>query len=420
MAEPHPDRYGPLTSQPATKYRPAPRGGLLDGHSEDFSLVLGGPLFQLLRRAHLTGNGLELAPRRTIAISLFCWLPLLMLSLWEGTALHGRVAVPFLFDVEVYTRFLLAIPLLLEAELIVHKRMRFIVKQFLERNLVPEKEMLRFDAAIGSVVRLRNSVSAEILLFAFVYVVGILIVWRHYIAIDTATWYAIPSSNGAMPSLAGMWFSYVSLPIFQFLLCRWYFRMFIWARFLFQISRIKLSLVPTHPDRVAGLGFLSIIVFAFIPLLLAHGVLLAGVLANRIYHLGAKLPDFMLDVLLLVAFLVFVTLGPLLVFASQLARAKRIGIREYGTLAERYVRQFDAKWLRGGAPFNEPLVGTGDIQSLADLGNSYEVVRTMRVAPFGKETIIQLAAVTVAPIAPLLLTMMPLEELLKKLLGIIF
>ena len=68
--------------------------------------------------------------------------------------------------------------------------------------------------------------------------------------------------------------------------------------------------------------------------------------------------------------------GPLLVFAPQLAQAKRTGLREYGTLAERYVREFDAKWLRGGAPAGEPLVGSADIQSLADLGNSFEVVRT--------------------------------------------
>jgi hypothetical protein len=298
--------------------------------------------------------------------------------------------------------------------------MRFVVKQFLERNLIPESAMGRFDAAIASVFRLRNSVLAEVLLFAFVYVFGILIVWRHYIALDATTWYATPSVEGSKLSLAGMWFGYVSLPIFQFLLCRWYFRLFIWTRFLWQVSRIDLRLVPTHPDRVGGLGFLSDTVYAFIPLLIAHGALLAGLTFDRIYHLGAKLPDFVLEILVLVIFLMCVVLGPLLVFAAQLAQAKRIGLREYGTLAERYVREFDGKWLRGGAPSDEALLGSGDIQSLADLGNSFEVVRTMRIAPFTKETILQLAAATVAPVAPLLLTMMPLEELLKKLLGILF
>ena len=110
----------------------------------------------------------------------------------------------------------------------------------------------------------------------------------------------------------------------------------------------------------------------------------------------------------------------IVVFAAQLAQAKRTGSREYGTLAERYVREFDAKWLRGGAPADEPFVGSGDIQSLADLGNSFEVVRTMQIAPITRDALLRLAAATLAPIVPLLLTMMPLEELLKKLFGILF
>jgi hypothetical protein len=386
----------------------------------DFSLVLGGPIYQLLRRSHLTDDALGLVRQRIVVISLFCWLPLLVLSALEGKMLGRSAAVPFLLDLEVHVRFLVAIPLLIAAELIVHQRLRFVVKQFLERNIIPENSMKRFDAAIASVFRLRNSVLAEVLLFAFVYVVGILIVWRHYIALETATWYATPSVAGSKLSLAGMWYGYLSLPIFQFLLCRWYFRIFIWAQFLWRVSRIDLSLVPTHPDRVGGLGFLSETVYAFIPLLIAHGALLAGLLGDRIYHLGATLPSFMLEILVLVVFLMCVVLGPLLVFAPQLAQARRMGLREYGTLAERYVRDFDAKWLRGGAPADEGLIGSGDIQSLADLSNSFEVVRTMRIVPFTKESILRLAVVTVAPVAPLLLTMMSLEELLKKLLGILF
>ena len=387
---------------------------------QDFSLVLGGPFFQLLRRAHLSDDTLKLVRQRIIIISLLAWLPLLVLSTLEGQALRGSTTVPFLLDLEVHIRFLVTMPLLIAAELIVHRRMSPIIKVFLERKLIPESEMTRFNAAISSAFRLRNSVLVEVLLIAIVYVVGILIVWRQYITLDTATWYATRSAGRTQLSLAGMWYGYVSLPIFQFLLCRWYFRIFIWTRFLWQVSRIHLSLVPTHPDRVGGLGFLSETVYAFIPLLIAHGALLAGLIGDRIFHLGAKLSDFMLEILVLVIFLMCVVLGPLLVFAPQLARVKRKGLREYGTLAERYVREFDAKWQRGGAPADEPLIGSGDIQSLADLGNSFEIVRTMRIAAFTKETVLQLAAAAVAPVAPLLLTMMPLEELLKKLLGILF
>jgi hypothetical protein len=386
----------------------------------DFSLVLGGPLFQLLRRSHLSKDTLELVRRRVIIITLLAWLPLLVLSALEGQALGGSVAVPFLLDVEVHVRFLVALPLLIVAELVVHQRMRFVVTQFLERNLIPESGLPRFEAAIASAFRLRNSVLAEVLLIAFVYVVGVLIIWRQYVALAAATWYAIPTVEGSKLSFAGMWYGYLSLPVFQFLLLRWYFRLFIWTRFLWQVSRIELSLVPTHPDRVGGLGFLANTVYAFTPLAVAHGALLAGLIANRIFYLGTALPDFKIEIAVLVVFLMCVVLGPLLVFAAQLAQAKRTGNREYGTLAERYVREFDAKWLRGGVPADEPLVGSGDIQSLADLANSFEVVRTMRIAPLTKEAILQLAAATLAPVVPLALTVMSLEELLKTLFGILF
>ena len=365
-------------------------------------------------------DALELVRRRVIIISLVAWLPLLVLSALEGQALGGNVAVPFLLDVDVHVRFLVALPLLIVAELVVHQRMRFVVRQFLERNLIPESALTRFEAAIASAFRLRNSVLAEVLLIAFVYVVGVLIIWRHYMALATATWYAAPTVEGSKLSFAGMWYGYVSLPLFQFLLLRWYFRLFIWTRFLWQVSRIELSLVPTHPDRVGGLGFLANTVYAFTPLAVAHGALLAGLIANRIFYLGAALPEFKIEIAVLVVFLMCVVLGPLLVFAPQLAQAKRTGNREYGTLAERYVREFDAKWLRGGVPADEPLVGSGDIQSLADLANSFEVVRTMRIAPVTKDAILQLAAATLAPVVPLALTMMSLEELLKTLFGILF
>ena len=386
----------------------------------DFSLVLGGPLYQLLRRSRLSGDALELMRQRIIVISLIAWLPLLLLSALEGQLLGGNAAVPFLLDVDVHMRFLVALPLLIVAEMVVHQRMRFVVRQFLDRNLIPESALIRFDGALASALRLRNSVLAEVLLIAFVYIVGILIIWRHYTALATATWYAAPTVEGLQLSLSGVWYGYVSVPIFQFLLYRWYFRLFIWMRFLWQVSRIDLSLVPTHPDRVGGLGFLANTVYAFTPLAVAHGALLAGLIANRIFYLGAALPDFKIEIAVLVVFLLGIVLGPLLVFTPQLAQAKRTGNREYGTLAQRYVREFEAKWLRGGAPADESLVGSGDIQSLADLGNSFEVVRTMRLAPITRDAILQLTAATLAPVVPLALTMMSLEELLKTLGGVLF
>ena len=386
----------------------------------DFSLVLGGPLYQLLRRAHLTDDALTMVRRRIVVITLLAWLPLLVLSMLEGHALEGSAAVPFLIDVEVHVRYLVALPLLVIAELVVHRRLRPLIQQFLERNLIPEGAVVQFETAIRSAFRLRNSVLAEVLLIVFVYAVGILVVWRQYLALDVATWYATPSGDGVELTLAGRWFVYVSLPVFQFLFCRWYFRMLVWARFLWQVSRIPLSLIPTHPDRVGGLGFLANTAYAFAVLAVAHGALLAGPVATRIFFVGAALTDFKVEIAVVVLVVLVVFLSPLLVFAPQLAQAKRAGLRDYGTLAERYVREFDTKWLRGGAPTGEPLVGSADLQSLADLGNSFDLVKRMRLAPVSRDAVLGLGAATLVPFVPLLLTIMPLEELVTMLFGMVF
>jgi hypothetical protein len=236
----------------------------------------------------------------------------------------------------------------------------------------------------------------------------------------TGTWYATVTDGRTQLSPAGYWYIFLSRPLFQFILIRWYFRVFIWARFLWQSSRLELNLIPTHPDRAAGLGFLGGSTAVFMPLLMAHGALLAGLMANPIFFAGAKLTAFKMEIIGAVMLLLLMVLGPLLVFSPRLMRAKRTGLREYGILASRYVREFDRKWVRGGATADEQLMGSGDIQSLADLGNSFQVIRDIRPFPFGRDTVIQLVVFTVIPVLPLVLTMMPLEELIRRLLEAVF
>ena len=386
----------------------------------DFSLVLGGPLYQIFRRAHLSGSTLELLRRRVIVISLFAWLPLLILSILEGRAWGDGVEMPFLYDADVHVRFLIALPLLLIAELVVHERMRPLVREFVERGLIAHSARKKFDEAFASAQRLRNSVSAEVAMIAIVYGVGVMLIWRTHTAIGVSSWYGTAAPGQLHPSLAGWWLGCISLPLVQFILLRWYFRLFVWARFLWQVSRIELKLVPTHPDRCGGLGFLANVSSAFAPLLLAQSALLAGSIANQIFFVGAKLPQFQVEIFGLVAIMLFAVVGPLLVFIPVLARAKRVGLREYGSLAQRYVQDFDRKWLRGSVAPDEALLGSGDIQSLADLGNSFEIVRGMRSVPFTKEALIQLGVFALLPLLPLTLTMISLEELLGRLVKVLF
>jgi hypothetical protein len=206
------------------------------------------------------------------------------------------------------------------------------------------------------------------------------------------------------------------MPVFQFLMVRWYFRFFIWARFLWQVSRIDLNLEPTHPDGTAGLRFLSLAGRAYSLFLLAMGVVLAGMIANRIFYAGAKLLEFKVEIIGWVAVLVFLILGPLLIFLPKLRATRRRGMLECAMLGQRYAREFDRKWLHGDHPPDEPLLGHADIQSLADLRNAMMVVDGMRVVPFGAKNVTSLAAYVLAPVAPLLLTTFSVEQLLDRML----
>jgi hypothetical protein len=109
----------------------------------------------------------------------------------------------------------------------------------------------------------------------------------------------------------------------------------------------------------------------------------------------------------------------MLFFAPPLSRARRRGLAQYGALGQRYVADFHRKWVLEGPATREPLLGSADIQSLADLSTGFEIVRSMRTVPFGLRPALQLIATSALPFVPLLLTMFSLESLLKKALDLL-
>jgi hypothetical protein len=383
---------------------------------EDFSLVLGGPLYQLFRRTRMVQPPLDLLRRRLTFIPLFAWLPLFVVSVVEGRA-WGGVPVPFLWDIEAHVRFLVALPLLVLAEVVVHKRLRPAVLQFLERGIVRDRDRPRFDAAIAATQALRNSVVAELLLLLLVFSAGH-VLWTDRFSLRVATWYMGDAASGSALTLAGRWYLWVSLPLFQFIMLRWAYRLGLWCFLLFRISRLDLDLAPLHPDRAGGLGFLSTSTQAFQPLVIGLTSQISALVASKVLYAGATVKDFQMEIAGGVALVLVLVLGPLVVFAPTLLAAKRAGLTAYGLLANRYVRDFGAKWL-GSSPRDEALLGSADIQSLADLDGSFDAVRGMRVLPFGREAVVPLAATALLPLVPLAFTMFPADELLRRLVGVL-
>lgn len=384
-----------------------------------FSLVLGGPLFRVLRRARLSGDALEWLHRRMVLLFCAAWVPLLLLSAFEGHALGDALEIPFLHDIEAHVRFLVALPLLLVAERQVHRRLEPIVRKFLELGIVSPEDRPRFQGLIDSTMRARNSVTAEVTLLVFVYTVG-LWVWWNQVALGSASWYGTPDGTSIQLTSAGYWYFFVSLPIFQFLLLRWYLRYVLWFSFLWRVSRLDLRLVPLHPDRMAGFGFLGESSTAFAAIFVAEGTMLSGLIANRTFHAGQDLLSFKPEIFGLLVFLVVAALGPLTVFAGHLSRAKSRILEDFDALAHRYAVTFEQKWGRGGKSREGELLGNADIQSFADLGNSYAVAQEIRRVPFVLHDVTPLVLATCVPLLPLLLTVWSPREVITYLIQALF
>src|SRR3984957_18980568 len=221
----------------------------------DFSLVLEGPLHRMLRRVHLSGSAPQLLSSLAAISILLCWIPLAVLSLVQAHLLGG-IKLSFVRDIETHVRFLVSLPLLILTEMLVRQRIRDVARNFVERKVVTSAELPRFYAVLNSAARVHNSLVTEIVLLVFVFTGGML-VWRHQIAPDLSSWYASSQAGHVHLTMAGYWLAFVSVPVFQFILLRWYLQFLIYFWFLFRVSRLKLYLPALHPDRPAGLAFVA-------------------------------------------------------------------------------------------------------------------------------------------------------------------
>jgi hypothetical protein len=376
------------------------------------SVIEGGPLDRLQRRLGLMKLEAPLIVRRALVFSLVAWLPLLILSAVQGTLLTN-VRIPFLYDPSAHIRFLLSVPLLIVAEVVIGPRIVAATSHFITSGLITEGRYQDFDAAIVDTIRLRDSTVAEVIILAITYL-GAFISIR-FLSATVSTWHSLVSESGHRFTLAGYWYALVSLPIFQFLVYRWLWRTFIWCRFLRRVSKLDLQLIPTHPDQAAGLGFLgethrlyAIFIFAFAAT--ASAVACREVLFDKVPIQSYKIP---LPALVIIMLLLF--LGPLFMFAPVLLRTRRKALQEYSTLACKLGRLYDRKWVKGN-PAGESLLSTPDNTSLANYSRDYELVERMRAFPFEPRTAVVLALAGLIPMVPLLATVMPMEEIFKLLL----
>jgi hypothetical protein len=388
-----------------------------DPHAHPLLLMEGGPLYRIERRLGLAKSNSPRIIRRAFLLVAITWVPMLILCLLQGIAAGNNVAVPFLKDYSAYTRFLLALPLFLAAETILGPRIAEAAAHFVRSGLVGPKDYGNFDDAVKHGLQMRDSIFAEIIILFLSYTITLGA--ARGIPLKASTWHVVQTSAGPVASWANWWLAIFCAPLLQFFFLRWLWRLFLWFRFLRSMRSLDLDLVPTHPDRAAGLGFVGMTQKFFGILLFIYSIGVAGVLANQVVYDRVPLQHFAIPIAVYVCFGVIVAVGPLALFAGMLVKAKRIGLLQYGTLASAYTSSFHNKWIRGINESGDRLLGTEDIQSLADLGNSYEFIQRMNTLLVTPRTILQLAVTTVLPMVPLLLTVMSPKEIVQLLLKVL-
>jgi hypothetical protein len=392
-------------------------------HTDDFKMPVdvaifeGGPFLHLWRHPESATPRMGPLYLRTILVPVIAWLPLLALSIWSGLAWSGT-PVPFLYDFEVHGRLLLALPLLLIEERHADRILIPALGIFLERRIIRADDRMRFKDILAWMGAWNRSYLVLVILIVTVYVTGHLI-WVQGLITQVATWYGERSDSKLHLTLPGYWYAWVAIPLFQFILYRWYFRLLLWWGLLMKIARLDLHLIATHPDRAGGIGFLGEKIYAFVPFLIAQGIMAAGLFSNRIFYGQRQLQQMWPELVTFGVFVGVLVLGPLTAFTWPLILAKRNGRAAYNLLAVRYVEEFERKWMRGGAPETEALVGNPDIQSLADLAGGAEVVRQMRFVPFGYKAILKVMVPFALPIVPLVFTVIPATDVLRRLAEIL-
>jgi hypothetical protein len=374
----------------------------------------GGPSYRLMQRIGLIRGDDPSVQRRIVAFVAVTGIPLLVLSFWEGLALGPTPRQSLLLDFAAAARFLIAVPLLFIAEVTIGPRVTAAGLHFVRAGLVRPEDYPAFDQAIGRLARQRESLWAELVLLGMALVGAWTFTVETFYGGAASSWHSaiIVTDKGSHLSLVGLWYCVIAVPLLQFFWYRWIWRFIIWGRFLYGVSRLDLDLVPTHADGAGGLGFLGTAHTAFGILSFSMSSVLSAAAAFLIVFDGVGIDAFKIHFISLLVVTEVLFFGPLVMFSPALIRARQAWLRQYSVLVLRYNRAFHEKWIDGKAPEGEPLLGSADIQSLADLGNSYEFIRGMKVVPFSVRVILQLAVVTILPALPLVLLVIPIEQIL--------
>ena len=369
-----------------------------------FSLF-GGPLHRLGLRLGLVRGGTNTVPLG-LALGGGVWLLILALAVAGGVS--DRLWSMTL--VGAHARLLLAIPLLFIGETWVAPRMTMFVRAIAGSSIVPQSVRPTLDAEVARTRRWADAWWPEVICLVVAIVIGATGTRLQIYGVTAA-------HDPTRTAAAAQVYFVIGVTLFRFLMFRWLWKLALWSGFLWRVSRLDLRLIPGHPDRAGGLGYVQPVHERFTPLIAALSVLECASLAEDISRGAATLAAVYPWIAMLLVVDAVLFLGPLFVFSDKLWISRTTGLTAYMTLAGHYVTEFERKWLAGGvaAASKEALMRTEDFSAMTDLASSVTLVRDMRTVPIGPRLLTQMAIAAVVPFTPLLLFKYPLAELAQAL-----
>jgi hypothetical protein len=369
------------------------------------------------RRLGLVEPGNLRTRSRAALVVLVGWVPLVLLTIAQSGVFGTDQIAALLKETGVHARYLIAAPLLIAAEAECAPRLKQIMRHFIETGLVRDSERGRFDAALASTRRLVESPVAEVVVWGLAYMIAAASALSQLDHIPA--WHR---SGGGVPifSLAGWWHVLVSLPLLLVLVLGWMWRLMLWARLLWLVSRLDLRVVTSHPDRAAGLGFVGQSVRAFAIVGLALATIAAGRSAHLVLVSGTVPTVHFAFNVGLVVFIAALFVAPLLAFTPTLMHAWRRGAFEYGALAHLVGEAFEQKWLGRDRKVDQDALGQPDFSATTDLFQVVSNVHALRFVPVDLKDIITLAVALLLPFVPVVLLAIPAEAIWAGVKSLLF
>ena len=374
-----------------------------------FTLVSGGLIYYLTSVFRRKGDPKWDLPKTALALALITWLPLGLLAIYYGTFNDDNTTISFFEDFVVHVRFLFVIPFLIIIEKMVNKNFIEYIKN--TDNIIPDAQQLKYNRLVKLLGKLTSSFLPEIIVLVIYYTV--IITNPQILSLEESGRNYLTYSGSITLNIAG-WYNFLfCIPIYLLVMFRWLWRWIVWFYSMIRISHFKIYADPLHADKMAGLGYLNLVPLTFSFILIAPSAMLSAEIGIDIVYNNASFMSYYQMILIYVFLSPIILYSPLFAFMPILTNTRSEGILKFGDLVRKHNFDYVQKWINGKQGKDDPILGTMDNSSLADINGSYAPVEGIKMIPMDLVLILRSVIMNIIPYIPLVFTYYSFAELFK-------